>query len=172
MAIFEAEHWVAYPRDRVFHFFANPENLPRIMPPQLGTKIVRLELIPPAGVVPSTRVNTPMAGTGSRIYVSFRAAPLFPFRFTSIAEIVEFVMGAFFVDTQVKGPFRTFRHRHEFETLMRDGIEGTIVRDAIEYDVGWGLLGSIAESGFVGKQLHKTFTHRQQVLAKMLEQFG
>jgi ligand-binding SRPBCC domain-containing protein len=172
MAIFQAERWVAYPRDRVFHFFANPENLPRIMPPQLGTKLVRLELIPPAGVVPSSKGSTSIAGTGSRIYVSFRAAPLLPFRFTSIAEIVEFVMGAFFVDNQVKGPFKTFRHLHEFETVMRDGIEGTMVRDVVEYDVGWGLPGSIAESVFVGKQMRKTFTHRQQVLAKMLEQFG
>jgi hypothetical protein len=37
------EQWFAVPLERVFLFFANPSNLPRIMPPQTGTELVRLK---------------------------------------------------------------------------------------------------------------------------------
>ena len=44
------EQWVPVPIERVFLFFANPGNLPRIMPPQTGTELVRLKLVPPPGI--------------------------------------------------------------------------------------------------------------------------
>jgi len=39
------EVWVPFPLERVFRFFANPENLPRIMPPASGTRIEALRLV-------------------------------------------------------------------------------------------------------------------------------
>ena len=39
------EQWVAAPLEQVFPFFSNPSNLPRIMPPGLRTRLVRLRLM-------------------------------------------------------------------------------------------------------------------------------
>lgn len=44
---FEAEQWIAAPLPRVFAFFADPHNLPRIMPPRQGATLVTLKLLPP-----------------------------------------------------------------------------------------------------------------------------
>jgi ligand-binding SRPBCC domain-containing protein len=172
MTFYETEHWVPYPRDRVFRFFANPENLPRIMPPQLATKLLRLDLIPPPEIVNAITETKKIAGAGSRVHVSFRITPLLPLRLTSLAEIVEFVWAEYFVDVQTRGPFKTFRHRHQFESFTMNGVEGTVVRDVVEYDLGWGVLGAIGEKAFVTKQLSNTFRYRQQVLPAALEQTG
>jgi ligand-binding SRPBCC domain-containing protein len=172
MTFYETEHWVPYPRDRVFRFFANPENLPRIMPPRLATKLLRLDLVPPPEAIATVTEGTRIAGAGSRIHVSFRVTPLLPFRVTSIAEIVELVWPEYFVDIQAHGPFKTFRHRHQFETFVRNNIDGTVVRDIVECDLGWGLMGTMVERVFVAEQMSRTFRYRQQVLSAVLEQVG
>jgi len=41
------EQWVPVQLERVFLFFANPGNLPRITPPQIGTELVRMKLLKP-----------------------------------------------------------------------------------------------------------------------------
>jgi ligand-binding SRPBCC domain-containing protein len=78
------EHWVQSPLERVFRFFADPCNLPRIMPPTSQTRIVRLELQPPLSVTDHN-----LAGPGSRIVTSFRVFPWLPFRTLWIARITE-----------------------------------------------------------------------------------
>jgi hypothetical protein len=41
------DDWVPFPVPRVFAFFCNPENLPRIMPAAADTRLERLQLVPP-----------------------------------------------------------------------------------------------------------------------------
>jgi ligand-binding SRPBCC domain-containing protein len=111
------EQWVPVPLQQVFLFFANPGNLPRIMPPQIGIEILRLRLVPPAGVVTDQATITdlqPCAGSGSEIVTSFRILPFLPFRALWIALITEFEWDHHFADVQKKGPFQLFYHRHEF----------------------------------------------------------
>lgn len=77
------EQWVPVPLERVFLFFANPGNLPRIMPPQTGTELIRLKLVPPPGIAAESATITdgaPLAGAGSEIVTSFRVVPFLPFR--------------------------------------------------------------------------------------------
>ena len=162
------EQWVPFPLPRVFLFFANPRNLPRIMPPATDTRLDRLALVPPPNPRGSSTSDTSLAGVGSLIVTSFRVLPPLPFRARWIARITDFEWNHHFADTQDKGPFRTFQHRHEFSAEEKDGVPGTIVRDRIEYDIGLGLAGRIATL-FVGPQMARTFRHRQQVLATLLD---
>ena len=46
----EFEQWVPVAIEKVFLFFANPNNLPRIMPPETRTEIAALRLVPPPTV--------------------------------------------------------------------------------------------------------------------------
>jgi ligand-binding SRPBCC domain-containing protein len=163
----EFEQWVPFPIEPVFRFFANPENLPRIMPRQTQTRIDELHLVPPLGLDERTNVNR-LAGRGTEIVTSFRILPLLPLRAQWIARITEFEWNHYFADIQVKGPFQTWHHRHELATEVRDGIHGTVVRDRIEYAVGPGILGEVAARLFVARQLRRTFLSRQKTLPTLL----
>ena len=166
------EQWVPYPLERVFLFFANPGNLPRIMPPQTRTEIVRMKLVPPPGLAAERATVTdraPLAGVGSEIVTSFRVVPFLPIRAQWIALISEFEWNHHFADVQKKGPFKSFHHRHELTEETRNQIKGTVIRDVIEYDVGFGWLGKLARKVFVGRQLRQTFEYRQKALEKLLE---
>ncbi len=165
------EQWVPVPIERVFLFFGNPGNLPRIMPPQTGTELVRLKLVPPPGIPTESATITdaiPLAGAGSEIVTSFRVVPFLPFRRQWTALITEFEWNHHFADIQKQGPFKSFHHRHQLSEETRDGVRGTVVRDVIEYDVGYGWLGELAQKLFVSRQLRRTFAFRQRALEKLL----
>ena len=165
------EQWVSAPLERVFLFFANPGNLPRIMPPQTGTELVQLKLVPPSEIPAESEAVTdrvPLAGAGSEIVTSFRLVSFIPFRRQWTALITEFEWNHHFADIQTKGPFKSFHHRHELSEETRDGVRGTLVRDVIEYDVGFGWLGELAKKLFVSRQLRRTFEYRQRALEKFL----
>jgi ligand-binding SRPBCC domain-containing protein len=108
---FQFEQWVPFPLAKVFLFFANPKNLPRIMPPATATRLQEVRLIPPPE---HTRSNPEfLAGVGSEIVTSFRMLPFLPFRAQWIALITEFEWDDHFADVQKTGPFKLFHHRHE-----------------------------------------------------------
>ena len=163
--------WVPVPLERVFLFFANPGNLPRIMPPDTRTELLRVTLVPPPGVALAQETvtdQTPLAGAGSEIVTSFRILPFLPFRAKWTARIVAFEWNLFFEDVQEKGPFKSFHHRHELVAEERNGISGTVVRDVIEYEVGFGFMGELAQKFLVARKFEKTFEYRQQALERLL----
>ena len=164
------EQWVPVGIERVFLFFANPNNLPRIMPPETGTKVVELRLVPPPRVPteqPSITNRESLAGVGSEIVTSFRPVPFLPFRARWIALILEFEWNRHFADVQKKGPFKRFKHRHKFSVEARNGENGTTVRDEIVYDPGFGAIGDVAQKLFIGPRLKQTFEYRQKMLEKL-----
>ena len=131
----EFEQWVPFPLEQVFAFFSNPENLPRIMPPASGTKLIELHRLP-APALPSVRDAEKAAGVGSTINTSFRIIPFLPLRKRWIARITEFEWNRYFADMQDEGPFKSWHHRHEFAHSTREGRPGTLIRDVIDYEVG------------------------------------
>src|SRR5581483_7307783 len=165
------EHWVPEPVEKVFLFFANPGNLPRIMPPSSGTELRELRLVPPPGVdaIRSTVSSLPpLAGVGSEIVTSFRLLPFLPFRGEWIARITEFEWNDHFADEQKKGPFKKFHHRHSFVREDRNHVIGTLVKDAIDYAVGFGILGTLAQRVAIRRIFQEMFEYRQQALSKLL----
>jgi ligand-binding SRPBCC domain-containing protein len=165
------EQWVPVSLERVFLFFANPGNLVKIMPPWSGAELLEVRLVPPPGI-PSESATVsdrdPLAGTGSEIVASFRIIPLLPFRGQWTARIIEFEWNHHFADVQKKGPFRLFHHRHEFTSEMRNGQSGTWVRDVLDYEVGFGFLGEVAQKIFVARQFQQMFAYRQRALETLL----
>jgi ligand-binding SRPBCC domain-containing protein len=161
------EQWVPAAIEKVFLFFATPNNLPRIMPPETGTQLAELKLVTPLGQSAETNPNS-LAGVGSEIVTSFRLLPFLPFRAQWIALIIEFEWNHHFADVQKKGPFKRFEHRHEFSAETRNGLYGTIVRDVIEYDPGFGMAGNLAQKLFIAPTLDRTFEYRQKTLKKLL----
>jgi ligand-binding SRPBCC domain-containing protein len=163
------EQWVPFAIEKVFLFFANPRNLPRIMPPGTATQLAALQLVAP---VMSSRQPVAcldqLAGVGSEIVTSFRPVSFVPLRTEWIALITEFEWEHHFADIQKKGPFERFQHRHEFSSELQRGVSGTIVRDLIEYDPGFGPFGDLAQKLFIAPGLKQTFEYRQTMLEKLL----
>jgi ligand-binding SRPBCC domain-containing protein len=158
------EQWVPVPLPRVFGFFSDPRNLPRIMPRQLAAELVRVERLAPPGSAP----GSVEAGVGTVIEVSVKLFPPLPFRTLWVARIVEFERLHHFADVQDRGPFRRWEHRHEFEAREQGGRDGTVVRDVLAYEVGMGVPGEVAEKLFVGPRMARTFAHRQATLEALL----
>ena len=168
---FETEQWVPYPVELVFAFFANPANLPYMFPPRLQTRMEDLRLIAPPprplAADPARRFKSVAAGAGSEVLISFIPVIWAPRRVSWMARIVEFEWNSHFADEQVRGPFKLFRHRHGIEAETREGREGTLVSDAIEFElptwVAW------AGSWMVRRRMEKTFAYRRKVLLEILE---
>jgi ligand-binding SRPBCC domain-containing protein len=155
----------------VFAFFANPANLPHLMPPALQTRVedARIASAPPRPLAsdPERRFQSVAAGVGSEILISFLPIPWVPRRVSWMARIVEFEWNSHFTDEQARGPFRLFRHRHGIAAEMRDSIEGTLVSDEIEFALPFGLAGRAAGLA-VRWQLQGSFAHRQKRLPQIL----
>jgi len=165
----EFTSWVPFPIDEVFLFFANPENLPRIMPAKTETRIDALRLIAPPALASSVSSEQlqKLAGEGSEIVTSFLLPP-FPVRGKWVARITAFQWNEFFEDVQVRGLFQSWHHRHELSSEIRDGVQGTVVIDKIDYSFGLGPLDAVVEP-FISKQIERAFLQRQKVLPRLLQ---
>ena len=96
--------WVPFPVQHVFAFFSNPQNLPRLMPPEAQMRIDRLQLIPPPPRNGNAGSGEHAAGVGSIITTSFHPFRFLPLRREWIAAITEFEWNHHFADVQQKGP--------------------------------------------------------------------
>jgi len=157
-----------YPLQQVFLFFANPDNLPRIIPPAMGARNVQIRLARPSAFPKEVDSRRPIAGEGSQIVTSFRLLPLLPIRMSWTASIIEFKWNGCFADDQSRGPFKRFRHRHHFLRSERNGVEGTIVQDVVDYDAGYGIFGALAEQLLISRMLKKVFEYRQQAAEQLM----
>jgi len=137
------------------------------MPLAIGTRLIELNRMPP----PKPLVGVARekgAGAGSTIVTSFRVFPLLPIRVRWIARIREFEWNHHFADVQNQEPFQNWHHRHEFLAEASGATAGTIVREVIDYEVGFGFLGAIANPLLLRRQMQSAFLQRQQVLPRLL----
>ena len=136
------------PPEGVFPFFADALNLERITPPWLGFRV-----LDPAGIE---------MGPGTLIEYRLRLHRV-PVRWLTRIEVWE--PPRRFVDTQVRGPYRDWRHEHMF---IAEGDAGTLMRDRVNYELPLGPLGSAAHALFVRRDLARIFDYRRDAVASAL----
>jgi hypothetical protein len=134
------------PRAEVFRFFADAHNLERITP-----GFLRFEVVTPGAIE---------MGAGARI--DYRMG-LYGVRFRWRTLIEEWAPPEFFVDVQLSGPYRRWHHRHSFE----EAPGGTLMRDAVQYEVGWGWAGAVARRLFVRRSVEQIFEYRNRVILQI-----
>ena len=142
----EREQFVPRPRDEVFAFFAEAQNLEMLTPAFLNSRI--LTPLPPD------------MRSGTLIDYQIRLGGI-PMRWRTRIETFEAPVR--FVDVQLAGPYRTWRHVHEFQ----DAPGGTLVTDRVDYALPFGFLGALAHRLFVRRVLKRIFDFRQQRLAEI-----
>jgi ligand-binding SRPBCC domain-containing protein len=145
--LLEREQRVARPLVQVFEFFARADNLERITPPWLSFGLV----CEPPGEL--------RLGTLLEYRLRVHGVPL---RWVSEIELWE--PGRAFVDRQVRGPYRLWRHRHDFAPIG----EETIVRDRVRYALPLGRVGELAHAVFVRRDLERIFEFRRQAVSQLL----
>lgn len=89
----------------------------------------------------------------------------FGITWTMTSKITELESPHHFVDEQLRGPFKMFRHEHRFEP---DPV-GTKMTDRIVFDAPFGIIGDLAERIVLGSYLPKLITERNDYLRQSLE---
>ncbi|MGE3880487.1 MAG: SRPBCC family protein [Planctomycetota bacterium] len=135
------------PIEKVFPFFADAANLQRLTPGFLQFRFL-------------TPLPVPMA-VGTRIDYRIRLHGV-PIRWQT--RIAAWDPPHRFVDEQVRGPFRLWRHEHRFEA---EGGE-TRMTDTVDYAVPGAFLAGLIERAFVRKDLERIFQFRSRALAEVL----
>ncbi|MBI2678366.1 MAG: hypothetical protein HYX28_06260 [Candidatus Koribacter versatilis] len=165
---FITEHWVPAALDDVFAFFADPQNLPRLSPPDLDIKLGKVALAAPGFVPPEYQQRRQQfAGAGSAVEVRFHP-PEFGIPMAHTAHITEFVWGHAFRDRTSHWPLLRWDHKHEFAALERNGVRGTLVRDLVRYALGPGWFGVLLHRLFVRRAIVDMFAYRQRALEKIV----
>jgi len=147
MTIYELrrELWVPSPISAVFDFFSRAENLERITPPWMRFRI----LTPPPIEMKQ--------GTSITYALRVRGVPL-----RWLTQIELWNPPFEFIDVQATGPYKLWRHRHQFSEVRG----GTSIVDTVHYALPFGPLGRLVHRLQVARDLLHIFDYRaQQVLA-------
>jgi len=128
------------PIDEVFGFFAEARNLEKLTP-----RWLRFEVLTegPITMAPGTLID---------YRIHWRGIPL---RWRTEIEVWE--PNHRFVDRQLRGPYRLWRHEHIF---VERG-DGTAIIDRVEY-APFG--GALAQRLVVARDVKRIFGHRHEVL--------
>lgn len=133
-------------RDEVFDFFSKAENLEKITPNSLGFQILTSLPI-------EMRQDT-------LIDYKIGLGPL-PMKWRTLISVWEPPYQ--FVDEQIKGPYKTWIHRHSFSEV--EG--GTRITDYVRFELPFTPLGDLAVP-LIYRQLRGIFSHRNRTVPQLL----
>jgi ligand-binding SRPBCC domain-containing protein len=136
--------------EKCWAFFASPANLRILTPPWLNLSMQEgneLQSIYPGQII------------------AYTIRPLGNIPLEWITEITQVQEPYFFIDKQLKGPYRFWVHEHRFNPLP----QGTEIVDTIYYEMPMGFIGKIFHALKVKHDLDAIFSFRN---AKLAELFG
>jgi len=136
--------------EEVWQFFSDAKNLLTVTPPQLNLKVTN-----------EVYGATVYAGQ----VMTYTVKPLLRVPLSWMTEITHVEPLKYFVDEQRKGPYKLWHHQHHFKAI-EGGVEMT---DLVHYRLPLGLIGTLANSLVVKKELENIFSYRYK---KIEELFG
>ncbi|MFN8698134.1 MAG: SRPBCC family protein [Flavobacteriales bacterium] len=134
--------------DAAWDFFSTPLNLNRITPPDMSFEIL-------------SDLNGVKMYPGMVIHYKVRPLMNIPLRWTT--EITHCVEGKFFVDEQRFGPYAFWHHQHHFEAVTG----GVTMTDIVNYAIGFGPIGALANAVYVENRLKEIFAFREKAVAEI-----
>ncbi len=152
MNSFTTKQFIKSDIDTIWAFISSPKNLSIITPPHMGFDIINED-----------HLNSDMyAGQIIEYYVS----PILKIKLHWVTEITHVVKNNYFVDEQRKGPYSFWHHQH-FLKEVEGGIEMT---DIVHYRVPFGIIGKMANSLLIKKQLKEIFDYRYKKVEEIFNQ--
>ncbi|HEX2629538.1 MAG TPA: SRPBCC family protein [Chitinophagaceae bacterium] len=138
--------------EAVWNFFADPNKLHLITPAYMKFRVISNEKV-------------------DRIYkgqlIEYKIKPILGIPLYWMTEITEVKDKTLFIDEQRKGPYKLWRHQHFFKEIP-GGVEMT---DLVEYSPPLLMLGKMANSFFLRKQLNGIFRFRYQKIEEIFGKF-
>jgi len=142
---FHSEQWLDRPVEEVFAFFSDAKNLEAMTPRQLKFRI----LTPgPIHLEAGTRIDYQLKLYGV------------PLNWATLIE--SWAPPHEFVDVQLRGPYRVWRHNHRFLSEEK----GTRIVDDVEYELPLGPLGRLIEALWARREVARIFGYRTEVIAR------
>lgn len=146
--VLERRQWLPTDIATAWSFFSTPRNLALITPPELGLRI-------------RGPFNDAPAHAGQLIHYTVRPLLGIPLRWTTV--IAEVDAPHRFVDDQLRGPYRSWRHEHVFSP-SEGGVD---MHDRVVYELPLGAIGRAVHALWVRRRLMLIFDHRQRALAAL-----
>jgi ligand-binding SRPBCC domain-containing protein len=134
--------------ERVFAFHELPDAINRLTPPWENAEIIQ----PPKNLE-----------VGTKVIIAVKIFGLVSKKW--IAEHTAYDPPKMFEDTQISGPFKSWRHRH----IVSPHELGAVLRDEIEFEPPFWIFGRVAAPFAVLPKLKKMFEYRHQVTKKWCE---
>jgi len=129
----------------IWDFISSPLNLKEITPSYMGFSL------------------TGISGNGKMyegMIISYKVSPVAGIKMNWVTEITHIKEGIYFVDEQRNGPYAMWHHEHKIEPI--DG--GVLMTDIVTYQPPLGIIGALANSIIIKKQLQKIFDYRSVAL--------
>lgn len=134
--------------DTAWSFFSDPGNLQNITPENMDFRIIfpndQIKMFP--GMI-----------------LQYKVRLIFNISMTWLTEITQVREPFFFIDSQLKGPYKFWHHQHHF----REVAEGVEMEDILFYEVPGGVFGKLLEKVIIEKRVEGIFNYRAAKL-KML----
>lgn len=130
--------------EEVWDFISSPKNLKEITPDHMGFEI--------------------MNGSPDKMYpgmiISYKVSPMLGIKMNWVTEITHVKDKEYFVDEQRIGPYTMWHHEHHLEK----NDHGVLMKDIVSYHPPFGVLGNLANSLFIKKQLKEIFDYRTEAV--------
>ncbi len=134
--------------EKAWEFFSDPRNLSVITPPEMKFSIVS---------------DHSAAEFFEGMHIAYTVRPVAGIPMRWVSRIEEIVPKRRFVDVQIQGPYRSWRHVHTFDETPH----GVSIRDVVHYSLPFGWLGRLFHRLFIRRKLNTIFDYRAQVISRI-----
>ena len=138
--------------DEIWDFISSPSNLKEITPKHMGFEVTG---------------NTGKGQMYPGMIITYKVSPLLGIKLNWVTEITHVKDKEYFVDEQRIGPYTMWHHEHKIETI----VGGIMMTDIVTYQPPMGILGAIANTLFIKKQLEEIFGYRTVALENIFGKF-
>ena len=128
-------------------FFSNPNNLNLITPDKMHFRTI--------SEVPDVMHEG--------LLIRYKIRPMMLIPMTWVTEIGTVRHQISFTDRQLKGPYKTWIHEHQFE----EKDNGVLMTDRLTYDIGMGFIGKLAGYFWVDRKVAEIFEFRRKKLQEL-----
>ena len=138
--------------DEIWDFISSPSNLKEITPKHMGFEVTG---------------NTGKGQMYPGMIITYKVSPLLGIKLDWVTEITHVKDKEYFVDEQRIGPYTMWHHEHKIEPIAG----GIMMTDIVTYQPPMGILGAIANTLFIKKQLEEIFGYRTVALENKFGKF-
>lgn len=138
--------------DEIWDFISSPSNLKEITPKHMGFEVTG---------------NTGKGQMYPGMIITYKVSPLLGIKLNWVTEITHVKDKEYFVDEQRIGPYTLWHHEHKIEPI----VGGIMMTDIVTYQPPMGILGAIANTLFIKKQLEEIFGYRTVALENIFGKF-